>query len=850
MRAERSPDGSVVSWAAWACLALAALCGAGSPVLAASADLADDEGTDVEVVPVRKLTELNKDGTIYRGRRQPPSDPAKIKITDPNTGITYEFDKAELRSILEETTAEQSAVQTFKNYPTRPAGAARALLRFYKSNSDLEAAIRRELERVAGTGDVNAMPLLIELLLAKGDTPAAEKFARDLVRRQKNARACRLLGQALGAQPEKAKEADEAFTKALELAPDDEKVMVAAAEFMLAAGRPQDARKIFEDALARNPRSIPALTGQGYVLLRQGELLPAVDSFLKAIDLDKEDARAQGVDRIPVRAYIGLAAAKALNKDHGEAYDLARKVLLRETNHAQAFGLQAYCRLMQAGETEPQALGQIENALQADPREPRFKILKAVVLQRAGAVLDALSKPQEAKAKYEEAAKQLSEVAEANAPDPWVQYLLAQMRYEQGLHEEALAGFKRAAELNPGYAPAHQAAGAAALALQKWAEAEAAYKKALELDNGKADYQAGLGLAMLGRGLIVEARQVLDKAKQMDPNNVPALCGLGYIANAEKNEEKVKEHFHRALAADGTCQYAASALKAYYAFRGLRMDYITFDSDQLPARWIIRGTGGLKPTVTGNQLAWRGKQGATASVKYEFLTDLKADDFVRLEADLDIQPDCAAAFALRLCSSAGGGIVWEFALGKNDTNQIAYMLRDGNGVRDWTPIAPWPASGKVRLAIHTKDLAAGSLTVYVNGDDKGSLQLKLSRPTRMAAGVYLQCPARTEVEAFADNVVLLSRLAEAEVAEPTHGELIPVEKKSGEPEKKAAEPEKKAGEPEKKGAEPEKKAGEPEKKAAPGELIPPEKKADAPAKKAGPGELVPPEKKAMEASAK
>jgi tetratricopeptide (TPR) repeat protein len=283
---------------------------------------------------------------------------------------------------------------------------------------------------------------------------------------------------------------------------------------------------------------------------------------------------------------------------------------------------------------------------------------------------------------------------------------------------------------------------------------------------------------MLGRGRIAEARPVLDSANQMDRNNVAALCGLGFIANAEKNEEKVKEHFHRALAADGECRYAADALKAYYAFRGLRMEYITFEDGQLPTKWRIRGRGALQPVVSGNQLVWRGTQGATTTLKFELFAELTADDFIRLEADLEVLPDSEATLALRLASSAGGGLAWEFEVGKNSGNMLCYRFLDGTVNRDWAPLAPWPASGKTRLTLHTKDLAAGLLALCINGDEKWNGSLKLTRPTRMTAGLYLQCPAKAEVLARAGNILLISRQGEGEVVGPGAGELIPVEKRA------------------------------------------------------------------------
>ena len=753
---------------------------------------------------------VTKDHMVLVGRILQTDDPSKVVIRLHPSGVVQTLDRTEVKEIKPRATPEEAVERKFVELPDQIPYIARRALRAFPGNRAVEAMVLKWLEKTAASGDSGALPLLAERYMAAGDAAAAEKAARALLARQDCAIGHCLLGEALAAQGRE-KEADESLARALKMAPEDETIMVKWADFLLEARRPEEARKIFTDALARNPNLVAAHCGLGYVCLRQGEMEAAVAGFDHALALDLQHLKSK----------LGLAAAKALLKDYGETYRLAKEVLMSDPKSAQAYGLQAYARLMQGGPDEKQALTRVDHALEEDPGEPRLKILKAVALDRSGQFLEVTGKAAEARGAREEAARLLAEAGDSQARDAWVHYLIAEMRCRQEEYEPALEGFRRAAELAPSYAAAYQGVGASALAIKKWSDSEQAYRRALALDPANVEAQAGLGLALLGQGRIPEAQASLKEAYKAAPNNVPALCGLGYIANLEKNEKSVHDLFHQALAVDGECQYAANALKELYAFRGLHLEYLNF-SDSVPATWTAKGIGPLKPVVSGGKVVWSGTQGMTPSVKLEFCTSLKAQDFVRFEADLDIAADSPAALALRIGSGVGAAVSFEFEFGKDDANHLAYRIRDYSGARPWTVIPePWPPSGKIRLAIETPELLSGRLELFANGTPKGHLELKLQRLGRIVAGVFLQAPAKAAVNASADNFVLVSRATVGGEEEATGpGELVPPDKKDGEP-GKAVPPEKKepgAGQPapaeDKKEAAPEPKAETPVKKEA------------------------------------
>jgi len=748
-----------------------------------------DLGRDI-TFEIRPLTVIRlKSGGEVKGVLLEHDDKTVYRIRMRRPAVTRDIEKDLVAKVEPALTSVRSLEEQFEKHPSRTAGVARRALRFFR-DPEVAKVVRERLERASGAGDAGAMTLLVELRIKDGEFESAESLARDLVKRKSSGLAYALLGRALGGQPAKRQAADETFQQALKLAPESELVMVAAAEFLLDTGRPDKAREIFTGALKRNPNSVSALVGAGFVSLRQGMIDEAVASFDKArLTIPATSHR----DLRYIAATLGLASAKALLGQHAETTQLATEVLTLDTSNARAYGLQAYARLMAGGETEKQAFDLIAWALKGDPENPRFLALKAVLLTRQGMVLEATDKPQEAKVKFDEAGKLLMALGNPAGTDPWASYVYASMMFEQNRHSEALPLFQRAASLNASYAPAHQAVGATALALKEWVAAEEAYRKAIELDAEVAEYQAGLGLALLGRKQITQAREVLKKALQMDGMNVQALCGLGYIANLEKNELSMRDLFHRALACDGDCAYAAQTLKKLYTFRGKSMEYLDFTTNEIPPAWRVGRTTSrsLRPEPKEGVLLYQGQQGASASPRVFFGTTVKGEEFVRLEADLAIPPDNGCEMGLRVGSAVGANVSFYFEFGKDSSNRLAYRLQDYNGIGDWMQLGPWPENGKIRLAIETPDLSSGHIQLYVNGESKRSGQLKLARLGKVFAGVFLQAPAKTSVAAYVDNIVFISRKPLEEVPENGPTRLEPTETTKPDADKKDAPAEKK-----------------------------------------------------------
>src|SRR5205823_3771282 len=94
--------------------------------------------------------------------------------------------------------------------------------------------------------------------------------------------------------------ADKDLARAFTLAPEDQDVVVARADFLLGAGRSKEASVMFDEAIIKaGGKNNAALIGKGMVLLRQAEFGEAEQNFKRALENDEKLKQAK----------IGLAAA-------------------------------------------------------------------------------------------------------------------------------------------------------------------------------------------------------------------------------------------------------------------------------------------------------------------------------------------------------------------------------------------------------------------------------------------------------------------------------------------------------------------------------------------------------------
>lgn len=683
----------------------------------------------------------------------------KIRFRIYGKSTVLELEKSKIRRIVERTTPEsavKNALEEAKANPRSLAETARAALEHFKGNRSVEGLVLKTLEAQAAGKDPVLLLLLADLYVVAERFGDAERTAKDVIARANSAQAQRLLGEALAAQPGRAKEAEAALRAALKLAPEDEDVLVSIGNFLRAEGRGKEAGAVFEDALKKNPNLVAALAGQGYVRLRQGEVAEAALSFQQALQSDAKHLRAK----------LGLAACHVMRREYDQAYKLCLDVLEYDARNAAAYGIQGYAKLF-AGDTD-EALKKIEESLKEQPGNPRMMLIKAVALQRAAQALNAAGKSSEANEKMGEGVKLLDDIVAMDPPDAYLQFLLAGTRYRSDNLEQALQRYTRTTVLAPAYAPAFQNMGAAALGLRKWEEAEKAYQAAIQLAGAQpqADYYAGLGLAKLGMRQLDEAQKYFKLAKDKDPKNVAALCGLGYIQNFRRDERSAMSFFMQALAADGNCAYAATALSQMFAFRNQKFIYHDFSNNSEPENWSAKGGRTIRAHVEDGRLVFDGTSGSAVAGPAQYYTSVPGGAFVRVEADLGIAKTAAAEYGLRIATASSTAVQFELEFGKDESGNLAYRYRDYRGMAPvWRTIAPWPDSGRVRLAIETEDLPSGKFQLLLDGTVVKDVDLQMKNPKNVTAGLFLKPGAKQKVDAWTDNLALLLRVAEGDAGE-------------------------------------------------------------------------------------
>lgn len=93
--------------------------------------------------------------------------------------------------------------------------------------------------------------------------------------------------------------------------------IIAAAEKNLENGRTAEARKLYEKALALDPRNVEALTGLGYADLDKERFMSAVDNFKKALDVVPDYGE----------AIIGMAESYKVRGDRDKAIEYYKRYI-------------------------------------------------------------------------------------------------------------------------------------------------------------------------------------------------------------------------------------------------------------------------------------------------------------------------------------------------------------------------------------------------------------------------------------------------------------------------------------------------------------------------------------------
>jgi Flp pilus assembly protein TadD len=264
-------------------------------------------------------------------------------------------------------------------------------------------------------------------LLRAGEPGQALTLAREVARLAPRAPDAQQVLAMCHADAGNVDEADQAFRRALQLAPGHPLILINHAAMLRRVGRPEAALPVLQDAVEAAPESVDAWRNLGSVALELGRFAQARTAIERALRLQPRDPIAWHVLGSACRAVDDLDAAEAAFR---------HSLALRPGNGAAWINLAAVLRLLgRPGE----ALACLDAAAAAGYQGPELADARAGALLDIGQLADAL--------------QQARHVTRSHPQFVPGHVTLAQLLWEYGPllapGEEPLAAFRRAAQASP-----------------------------------------------------------------------------------------------------------------------------------------------------------------------------------------------------------------------------------------------------------------------------------------------------------------------------------------------------------------------------------------------------------------
>jgi CHAT domain-containing protein/tetratricopeptide (TPR) repeat protein len=207
--------------------------------------------------------------------------------------------------------------------------------------------------------------------------------------------------------------------------------------------------------------------------------------------------------------------------------------------------------------------GRLQEAADAYREAIRLDPNLANAYNNLAEVLQDLGQPQEADQAQAQASAILSNANSANVVD----YInLGRALGNQGKHEEAIAAYELAIEINPTLGTTHNNLGNSLRSLERLEEAAEAYRRAIELTPTLVVAYNNLGFVLTELGRPEEAREVYDRVNAIDPRLIalrdPESATaedyniLGRVLRSQNRREEAIAAYTRAIALDD--QFAAA----------------------------------------------------------------------------------------------------------------------------------------------------------------------------------------------------------------------------------------------------------------------------------------------------
>jgi tetratricopeptide (TPR) repeat protein len=297
-----------------------------------------------------------------------------------------------------------------------------------------------------------------------------------------------------------------AFSRALQLMPDDLPTMIWLGEANLAAGQPDIADGMFAKALARQPSSAAAWFGAGRAALANRNYRSAVDRLSKALELDPHATKIHYSLALAYRGVGDLAASKAHMSQQGDVDTRPPDPLMQQIDalleSPEAYNVRGGAEL-QAGHWAA-AASEFRHGLELAPNDPSLRHRLATALSQLGDVSGAI--------------EQFEQVLRTSPAYTQSHYSLAVLLSDNGRYAEAMEHLKAALTYQPDYVDARVQLAETLGRAGQHEQAIAQYAQALAADPANTDAALGRAMALIRLHRYTQARQQLAEGQDAHPD--------------------------------------------------------------------------------------------------------------------------------------------------------------------------------------------------------------------------------------------------------------------------------------------------------------------------------------------
>ena len=287
-------------------------------------------------------------------------------------------------------------------------------------------------------------------------------------------------------------------------------------------GRPEEALRRYDQAIALAPDLARAHFNRGTILLDRGDAQDALAAFAKAVQYKPDSAG----------AHFNIGSAHARLAQHEAAARAYRRAL--------AFKPEFVDAEVALGATLEE-LGQDEAAVESYRRALKIKPDHTEAHEKRVDLLKRLGRSSELAIAY----RQMLELDPDNVD--WLNNLGAVQR-KQGLFKDAATSFRRALLASPEDALAHNNLGATFRSLGQLTDAAESYRRALEIQPNFIEAHHNLGNLLAELGQVKLSVSSYRQALAINPDFAESLTAMGAVFQSQGQFDEAVECHRRALA--------------------------------------------------------------------------------------------------------------------------------------------------------------------------------------------------------------------------------------------------------------------------------------------------------------